>query len=529
MRALLSVLLITLVSLSLSAQKVDKKTFDYGIVENWDNTPAEFVVTNNSKQPMIFLPTIPNKDVLVEISPKKVEAGGKAIVLIYYYTDQKGLFSNTTTLYTGNSPDPLKLTIKGDIRSFAYGAVTACPTLAPKTDEDKEFDQEIMVVDKETKQPIMEASVLLELNGKKQFKGETDDEGLVTTKTMLGRFDIIADHTGYYPNKINTYLALYRGLVIIELEPMEVPDVVYAEPIPEVEEKEVAKAPTEGNIGGPPAPMPIPEDEPEPEVVEPEIAAVDEIDVADEEPWLIEQEELDEQQEELDIATTEPPVVEDTPAPPVIVDDALTSDAPIDIPESNELSVDQYQPNNVLFLIDISKSMNGQDKLPKMKESMKELVNVLRPIDKITVMTFNMEPTIVLQTTTADNKEEIMSKIDSLTGFGYTHGVKGLETAYNIIKEHYIANGNNQIIISTDGEFNGPKFDEQDLYKAVREQEREGIVLSVVGFGDDPSGRRLMKRMANYGNGSFIPFERGASTAGALTEEIRERSLIRQE
>lgn len=526
MRALLSIILIAVVSISLSAQKVDKKVFDYGVVENWNNAPAEFVVTNNSKQPMIFLPTIPNKDVLVEITPKKVEAGSKAIVLIYYYTDQKGPFNNTTTLYTGNSPDPIKLTIKGDIRSFAYGAVTACPTLAPKTDEDKEFDQEIMVVDKETKQPILEANVQLELNGKKQFKGITNEEGLVTTKTMLGRFDIIADHAGYYPNKINTYLALYRGLVIVELEPMEVPDVVYAEPIVEEEDNEVADAPTGGNLGGPPPPQPIPEPEPEPEpeIEQPEIAAVDEIE--DDEPWLMEIEELDEQ-DEVDIAATDPPVVEETPTPPTKVDEELTNDAGIDIPVSNELSVDQYQPNNVLFLIDISKSMNGQDKLPKMKESMKELVSVLRPIDKITVMTFNMDQTIVLETTSADNKDEIMSKIDSLTGFGYTHGVKGLETAYDIIKQHYIQDGNNQIIISTDGVFNGPHFDEQELYKAVREQEREGIVLSVVGFGDDASGRRLMRRMANYGNGNFIPFERGSSTAGALTEEIRERSLIK--
>lgn len=514
MRTLLSVLLIATVSFTLNAQKVDKKTFDYGIVEQWDNTPAEFVVTNNTKQQMVFLPTMPNKDVLVEITPKKVEAGGKAVVLIYYYTDSKGLFSNTTTLYTGNSPDPIKLTVKGDIRSFAYGAVTACPTLAPKTDEDKEFDQEIMVIDKETKQPILEANVQLELNGKKQYKGVTNSEGLVQTRTMLGRFDIIADHTGYYPNKINTYLAMYRGRVIIELEPMEIPDVAYAEPIPEPEPekepvKEVAQAPTIGNTGGPPPPAPIPVEE---EVIEEE---------EDDEPWVMEIEELDE-------ASEEPPViVEETPAP-TVVDDALTAEEPIVIPTTKELSVDAYQPNNVLFLIDISRSMNGEE-LPKMKESMKELVSVLRPIDKITVMTFNMEPTIVMPTTSADNKEAIYNIIDSLSGFGFTHGVKGLETAYDIIKQEYIKDGNNQIIISTDGVFNGPKFDEQGLYKIVRDQEREGIVLSVVGFGDDPSGRRLMRRMANYGNGSFIPFERGSSTTEALTEEIRSRSLIKDE
>ena len=303
---------------------------------------------------------------------------------------------------------------------------------------------------------------------------------------------------------------------------------MYAEPIVEEEDKEVAQKPTGGSLGGPPPPQPIPEPEPEPEpeVEQPDIASVDEVEEEDDEPWLMEIEELEEQ-DEVEIATTEPPVVEETPTPPTKVDEELTNEAEIDIPVSNELSVDQYQPNNVLFLIDISKSMNGQDKLPKMKESMKELVSVLRPIDKITVMTFNMDQTIVLETTTADNKEEIMSKIDSLVGFGYTHGVKGLETAYDIIKQHYIENGNNQIIISTDGVFNGPHFDEQEVYKVVREQEREGIVLSVVGFGDDVSGKRLMKRMANYGNGSFIPFERGSSTASALTEEIRERSLIR--
>lgn len=445
MRLHLSLFLL-LIGISLGAQQLSPKVYDFGTVSNWDNAPAEFTVTNNTNSDLMFLPTMASKDVLVEIADKKIEPGKSGIVLVYYYTADKGTFQREVKLYTSAGMEPLRLNLKGNIASFAPNALIACPSLKPKTDDDKQFTQKIQVIDKQTREPIENAEVTLAQLGETQYKAYTDKSGLIENKQNLGRFDVTASHSGYQPNTINTYLALYRGRVIIELTR-----------------------------------------------------------AAEKEPTL-----AVEEASELLEANAPIPVIPNT--------------LPVN---ENELSAEQYQPNNVLFLIDISKSMDHPDKLPLLKESMKQLVSVLRSIDKITVMTYNMEPAVLIPTTAANNKTAIYARIDSLAGYGWTHGVKGIEHAYATLQNHYIAAGNNQIILSTDGVFNGPQFDETALINLIQEQYRKGVKLSVVGFGDDAQGKRLMRKLAYQGHGNFIQFKE-QNAADALVEEIRTQSRIAQ-
>ena len=189
------------------------------------------------------------------------------------------------------------------------------------------------------------------------------------------------------------------------------------------------------------------------------------------------------------------------------------------------LPLNQFAPNNIVFLIDVSSSMNKPDKLPLLKESMKSLAHELRKVDYITVITYSSNTQVRLEPTIADRKREIITMIDTLTSEGLTHGVKGLQTAYDFAEKNFITDGNNQVIIATDGLFS-PGYSENDMFKLVGEQSRKGIILSVVGFGKDENAFKMMKKMAVRGKGNFIHIPDAQSAKEHLIVEIKFQSAI---
>ncbi len=193
---------------------------------------------------------------------------------------------------------------------------------------------------------------------------------------------------------------------------------------------------------------------------------------------------------------------------------------------NDALPLSQYVPNNIVFLIDVSSSMKKPDKLPLLKTSMKNLAKVLRGVDYISVVTYSTKATVLLTPTVATNKGKIVSMIDTLTASGMTNGVKGLQTAYDVAEQNLIPGGNNQIIIATDGVFNGPNYSESDLYTLVKQKAKDGVILSVVGFGQDEDALKMMRKMAEKGSGSFIQIPDAQAANKILIEEIKLQSAI---
>ncbi|MDZ4847024.1 MAG: VWA domain-containing protein [Chitinophagales bacterium] len=194
--------------------------------------------------------------------------------------------------------------------------------------------------------------------------------------------------------------------------------------------------------------------------------------------------------------------------------------------ENSVLPQNLYAPNNIIFLIDISYSMKKPDKLPLLKISMKNLTQALRKIDRISVIVYSTTSAVLLPSTPANNKEALNLLIDTLKPHGITNGVKGLETAYQLAEQNFIPGGNNQIIIATDGIFNSPSFTESAIYSLVREKAESDIILSVVGFGEEKDAVKMMKKMADKGNGSFIQIPDKLSADAILIEEIKAQSAI---
>ena len=191
---------------------------------------------------------------------------------------------------------------------------------------------------------------------------------------------------------------------------------------------------------------------------------------------------------------------------------------------ATELSRDKFGVNNIVFLIDESGSMKRDKKMEMLKAAIKELVKALRWVDKITIIAYAASAEVLVPTTTADKKDEIYSLIDSLIPYGWTNGVSGMNTAYEILDEHFVADGNNQLFLATDGEFNQGDVTEGSFTELVKANAAKGTKLSIVGFGQNEKAVKLMKKMAESGQGNFLQILPGSTNTDVLVEEIKRNS-----
>ncbi|GIV33418.1 MAG: hypothetical protein KatS3mg031_0953 [Chitinophagales bacterium] len=238
----------------------------------------------------------------------------------------------------------------------------------------------------------------------------------------------------------------------------------------------------------------------------------------------IEFEEPDEKQEPKQTSPPVPPM--DVVAPAIQSPSAPAESMYGSVPSDTLLPENLYGPNNIIFLIDVSASMKKPDKLPLLKLSMINLAHALRNIDRLSIITYSVHSQVMLPSVTANNKKIITQIIDSLTARGYTNGVKGLQTAYEIAEQNFVPDGNNQIILATDGLFNNPGHSEKELFDLVKEKSKNNIILSVIGFGQDKSALRLMKQMAKEGSGSFIRITNSEAARQILIDEIKYQSAF---
>lgn len=159
--------------------------------------------------------------------------------------------------------------------------------------------------------------------------------------------------------------------------------------------------------------------------------------------------------------------------------------------------------SNLVFLIDVSGSMNSANKLPLLKSSFRILLDKLRPQDKVTVVTYAGSAGVVLQPTSAAKKEVILEAIDKLGASGSTAGAEGIETAYKLANENFIKGGNNRVILATDGDFNVGISDNNKLEDLIAEKRKSGIFLTCLGFGMGNYKDNRLEMLANKGNGNY--------------------------
>lgn len=212
----------------------------------------------------------------------------------------------------------------------------------------------------------------------------------------------------------------------------------------------------------------------------------------------------------------------------IVVKEDTVVEAPVVIEEEDtistqELPVNLYAPNNVVFCIDVSVSMKQKGRLDLLKASMIELLNGLRPIDKLAIVTYASSTEVVLASQYVRDKASIMELIKELTAGGYTAGAKGIKKAYQVARENKIEGGNNQVIISTDGAFNLDKGD-KGILRNVEANYNKGVSISVVGVKNEKWTARSMSAIAKKGHGNYIQIKSYEQAKRVLMDEIKANS-----
>lgn len=168
-----------------------------------------------------------------------------------------------------------------------------------------------------------------------------------------------------------------------------------------------------------------------------------------------------------------------------------------------EDAVNTFTGNNLVFLIDVSGSMNAADKLPLLQDAFSYLTDSLGANDRVSIVTYSGKEAVVLKNCAGDQKSRILTSIHSLTAYGSTNGEAGLKKAYEIARECFIEGGNNRIIMASDGDLNVGISSQSELISFIEQKRDEGIFLSVLGFGTGNYKDSKMEALADNGNGIY--------------------------
>lgn len=202
----------------------------------------------------------------------------------------------------------------------------------------------------------------------------------------------------------------------------------------------------------------------------------------------------------------------------------IKTPTPVNTKKPNELDEDLYKPNNIIFLVDVSSSMKDTNKLKVMQYALHHLIEVLRPSDKVTFITYADSVKILRESLSGKDKEELNEVVDRLKAKGLTKGNKAILFSLDIALKNYITNGNNQIILATDGKF---RFYPDDQKSYLFKQGDKHVKLSTMAFGNDKDALKNLKEIAEIGKGNFIHIKNRSKAKEQLLEEIKQNSLIR--
>lgn len=169
-----------------------------------------------------------------------------------------------------------------------------------------------------------------------------------------------------------------------------------------------------------------------------------------------------------------------------------------------QLPTKEIPQSNLVFLLDVSGSMDEPDKLPLVKQSMSLLLDSLRPNDTVSIVVYAGAAGTVLEPTKVKNKAKILAALNNLQAGGSTAGAEGIELAYQLAEANFNSKGVNRILLATDGDFNVGQTDDSSLQDLVERKREKGIFLSVLGFGQGNYQDAMMQTLAQNGNGTAV-------------------------
>lgn len=442
-----------------------KTTFDFGEIYDEEASFVDITYTNNTGKTQYLLTIDKPRDVYYLFSDKKILPDSSIVIRYKINTAIKGKFNYTIDIYFSDSPTASTLYLEGDVKKVNSSSLTDCPDFNDKPPSgDLTFSLVVKVIDSITREPIPNAKVYFVERGELVGNYSTNQKGIVIRNLPLGYYFITAEKSPYANNYFEGYLNATRNYVEIEMSYTEINPDMYIEPVEIVSDNE-------------------PED---------------------------------------DTSTTDVVTINNIP-----IDTTPVEIVPAIIPPLTEIPDSILDPgyfnySNITFILDASSSMNASGKLELLKLSMIELVKILRPEDNVTVLKYAAETDIVLDHTSGDKKDDIISAIKGIKTSGSTAGGDAIKTAYNLNYEKHMHDGNNLIIIITDGVFNKGAKDYDETIKQHYAQ--YGTRFSVVGIKVTDLIAEHLTGIANLGGGEFISINNVQDAQTKLIQEIRRTS-----
>ena len=442
---------------------------DFGELEAYSARYVDIILSNKGTKQEWLLSVKKPVEVVYITSKQIMERDSSIIVRLHVNPGVKGKFAYDVDIFTSDRAEATKIRLTGNLREMDQNDMsgfTSCPdfTSRPGGKNPNNFDLTVVTIDKKTREELAKSTVTMLQNGQPIWENKTDKKGIIKTEATLGLSYFYATHEGYFPAELGAYVNFQRNYIVIELE---------------MNEKYVPINPPliDTNILATNDPDPVPE-----EII---------IEIED----------------HLETIPTE-------------FDSSVVAELP---PSFTDLDRDNFDPEyfkpvNVVFVLDVSSSMKQADKIELMKYSLFQLTEMLRPEDKIGIVTYASNSRVIMPSTSGADKDKIKKEVSAMEAYGYTAGGEGIKLGFQVAKKGMISNGTNHVIVITDGAFNR---NSEDYKRFVKKYAKYGIHMSVVGIKNKDVDEQEMRDAATLGQGHYIPIFKLADAQNNLKQEIR--------
>ena len=451
---------------SVNAQTVFlDQPYEIGLIDKSSQRYVDVPIKNTSDKKVFIFRAEADKRFQIRYSSKELLPDSTVYMRVQFTPEVKGPFSEKIAIHFSCYSEPKTIKVTGFTQDVPTLSIN-CPSFsAQDVNTSIHLELEVKVIDKGTREPIQKAQVILIKNGVPVEKLITNSKGFVEKEVELGLYYFVVSAQTYLPVEFVKYVNRNNNVILVELE--------------KAPEKELLAIETN-------KPDEKIEDRPEGLFESDEIESIPTAEV------IIE--EVEEQDSILEVMVE----AEDEPYP--------------------DFSVNEFKPSNIVFLVDVSRSMAYTGKLDLLKVAMINLAGMLRDVDQITMVSYSDNANIILETMQGNNPDTIIRIIQGLKAHGHTAGGKGMKKAYQKAEEFFIPQGNNQVIMATDG-----GFTQKDInpYKLAKKYKKKGITISIVGVKTNQVQELSLEKVVGLGDGNYVRIKNYEEAQGALIDEIK--------
>lgn len=460
-------------ALSCQAQIIlETNVHDFGILKAGDPFFVDVGVQNAYEEVVYILRAEQSERTVIQFSDKKLLPGKEEFIRIQFNPKKTGKFNEQVMVYFSKLLRPLPIQIRGEVESFTKEYDPACPNFDEKPGR-KTFDIRFFVGDGLNMEPVKKARVQT-LNLESQKEEESNSFGFVHLMLPAGKYrwrvqaegyetQVVEKYVNRLQNEVNVYLERQEGHVIADIKHAETDSLrkeVFRRILDKEEQKEAVIIPDTTTEAKTEAKEQGRPKEPSPD--------------------------------------TEPRQ------------------------DSEYLPLSQYKKNNLVFLIDVSESMRLSGKFQLLRKALKSLIGSMRSVDQLAILTYSDSVELFMNIKANLDVNRAQKQIDDLFAHGKTNTTAGVEEAYRLTLEGLVADGNNQIFLTSDGVYS--KEDTEKTISYIRSKFGTGVKLSTIGVKTEKTNASKLKKLARYGQGKYLSIDDDASAESVLIREVKRNS-----